>query len=119
VVELAPRGLPSKLYYRIGEVAELVGVEPHVLRYWEREFRTIRPTKSAKGQRVYSRRDVENLVLVRGLLYEQGFTIAGARRKLQESRPGRRHEANLTEKTRERLLALRADVEGLLAELAK
>ena len=77
--------LPSKLYFRIGEVAELVGVEPHVLRYWEREFRTIRPTKSAKGQRVYSRRDVENLMRVRELLYRDGFTIAGARKRLQQS----------------------------------
>jgi DNA-binding transcriptional MerR regulator len=80
----AARGsLPPKLYYRIGEVAELVGVEPHVLRYWEREFRSIRPTKSAKGQRVYSRRDVENLMRVRELLYSEGFTIAGAKKKLQ------------------------------------
>src|SRR5512138_1352415 len=78
--------LPSKLYFRIGEVASLVGVEPHVLRYWEREFRTIRPTKSARGQRVYSRRDVENLLRVRELLYTQGFTIAGARKQLL--RPG-------------------------------
>src|SRR5579862_9042399 len=75
--------LPPKLYFRIGEVAELVGVEPHVLRYWEREFRTIRPTKSAKGQRVYSRRDVENLMRVRELLYRDGFTIAGAKKRLQ------------------------------------
>jgi DNA-binding transcriptional MerR regulator len=75
-------GLPPKLYFRIGEVAELVGVEPHVLRYWEREFRAIRPTKSAKGQRVYSRRDVENLMRVRELLYREGFTIAGAKKKL-------------------------------------
>ena len=75
--------LPPKLYFRIGEVASLVGVEPHVLRYWEREFRSIRPTKSAKGQRVYSRRDVENLMRVRDLLYSEGFTIAGAKRKLQ------------------------------------
>ncbi len=117
MVELARGGLPPKLYYRIGEVAELVGVEPHVLRYWEREFRTIRPTKSAKGQRVYSRRDVENLVLVRGLLYEQGFTIAGARRKLQETRPERPHPIGLPKETRERLLALRADIEAFLAEL--
>src|SRR5260370_6628985 len=77
-------GLPPKLYFRIGEVAELVGVEPHVLRYWEREFRSIRPTKSAKGQRVYSRRDVENLMRVRELLYSQGFTIAGAKKRLRE-----------------------------------
>src|SRR2546421_12681232 len=78
--------LPSKLFFRIGEVAGIVGVEPHVLRYWEREFRSIRPTKSARGQRVYSRRDVENLLRVRELLYTQGFTIAGARKQLQ--RPG-------------------------------
>src|SRR5579864_7510738 len=76
--------LPSKLYFRIGEVASLVGVEPHVLRYWEREFRSIRPTKSAKGQRVYSRRDVENLMRVRELLYRDGFTIAGAKKRLQQ-----------------------------------
>ena len=74
--------LPSKLFFRIGEVAGLVGVEPHVLRYWEREFRSIRPTKSAKGQRVYSRKDVENLLRVRDLLYRDGFTIAGAKKKL-------------------------------------
>jgi len=76
--------LPPKLYFRIGEVANLVGVEPHVLRYWEREFRSIRPSKSAKGQRVYSRRDVESLLRVRELLYGQGFTIAGARRRLRD-----------------------------------
>src|SRR5579863_9319605 len=76
--------LPEKVYFRIGEVAGLVGVEPHVLRYWEREFRSIRPTKSAKGQRVYSRRDVENLLRVRELLYGQGFTIAGAKKQLRE-----------------------------------
>jgi DNA-binding transcriptional MerR regulator len=75
--------LPSKLFFRIGEVAGLVGVEPHVLRYWEREFRSIRPTKSAKGQRVYSRKDVENLLRVRDLLYRDGFTIAGAKKRLQ------------------------------------
>src|SRR3954471_18825515 len=77
--------LPSKLYFRIGEVANLVGVEPHVLRYWEREFRSIRPTKSAKGQRVYSRRDVENLLRVRDLLYAEGFTIAGAKKRMQKA----------------------------------
>lgn len=76
------RELPPKLFFRIGEVAALVGVEPHVLRYWEREFRSIRPTKSAKGQRVYSRKDVDNLLRVRDLLYRDGFTIAGAKKKL-------------------------------------
>lgn len=75
-------GLPPKLYFRIGEVAEFVGVEPHVLRYWEREFRMIRPAKSRRGQRVYSRRDVEALARIRTLLYDEGFTIAGAKRRL-------------------------------------
>jgi DNA-binding transcriptional MerR regulator len=74
-----------KLYYRIGEVSEIVGVQPHVLRYWETEFRSIRPQKSSKGQRVYSRRDVEKLLRVKDLLRNQGFTIAGARKRLNES----------------------------------
>ena len=87
VVSPRDSALPSKLFFRIGEVANLVGVEPHVLRYWEREFRSIRPTKSAKGQRVYSRKDVENLLRVRDLLYRDGFTIAGAKKRLQRGAP--------------------------------
>src|SRR5271155_3526605 len=113
--------LPPKLYFRIGEVASLVGVEPHVLRYWEREFRSIRPTKSAKGQRVYSRRDVENLLRVRELLYSEGFTIAGAKKKLQRAGGDVRGEGEedgeeLVEpsKTREQLVAMRSDIEAFL-----
>ncbi len=111
-------GLPSKLYFRIGEVAELVGVEPHVLRYWEREFRTIRPTKSAKGQRVYSRRDVENLMRVRELLYREGFTIAGAKKKLVRTTDEVEAalEANAS-KAREELAAMRVEIETFLEEL--
>jgi DNA-binding transcriptional MerR regulator len=115
--EPARGGLPPKLYYRIGEVAELVGVEPHVLRYWEREFRNIRPTKSAKGQRVYSRRDVENLQRVRELLYGQGFTIAGAKKKLHEPDSAPPQATDLPAQTRAELLAVRADIERFLAEL--
>jgi DNA-binding transcriptional MerR regulator len=119
--EPARGGLPAKVYFRIGEVAELVGVEPHVLRYWEREFRSIRPTKSTKGQRVYSRRDVENLMRVRELLYREGFTIAGAKKKLQRSGVEPRDESGPVaveaSKTREQLVALRADIESFLAEL--
>jgi DNA-binding transcriptional MerR regulator len=114
------RALPSKLYFRIGEVASLVGVEPHVLRYWEREFRTIRPTKSAKGQRVYSRRDVENLMRVRDLLYAEGFTIAGAKKKLQRGEGVIETDApEPVDATplREQLLAIRAEVEAFLGEL--
>ncbi len=121
--EPARGGLPPKLYFRIGEVAELVGVEPHVLRYWEREFRSIRPTKSAKGQRVYSRRDVENLMRVRELLYREGFTIAGAKKKLQRAGVESEELAEAgappvdASRTREQLLAMRTDIESFLAEL--
>jgi DNA-binding transcriptional MerR regulator len=133
------------LFFRIGEVAGLVGVEPHVLRYWEREFRSIRPTKSAKGQRVYSRKDVENLLRVRDLLYRDGFTIAGAKKRLQRveqdaealapevaaaaelAAPSPPSDANgapavAPERARallrEKLMALRSEVEGFLAELS-
>jgi DNA-binding transcriptional MerR regulator len=80
-----------KLYYRIGEVSQIVGVQPHVLRYWETEFRTIRPQKSHKGQRVYSRKDVEKLLRVKDLLKNQGFTIAGAKKKLRDPEPEVEH----------------------------
>ena len=119
-------GLPPKLYFRIGEVADLVGVEPHVLRYWEREFRAIRPTKSAKGQRVYSRRDVENLMRVRELLYREGFTIAGAKKKLQRAgveprsqREADPREVSETRKMREQLSAMRGEIEAFLQELGQ
>ncbi len=113
---------PVKLYYRIGEVADIVGVEPHVLRYWETEFRTIRPQKSRKGQRIYSRRDVDKLVRVKDLLYNQGFTIAGARKQLREKRaaqeaspasdPAVAQSAHL----KAALVGLRAEVASMLAE---
>jgi DNA-binding transcriptional MerR regulator len=116
----APREL-IKLYYRIGEVAHIVGVEPHVLRYWETEFRSIRPQKSHKGQRVYSRRDVEKLLRVKDLLKNQGFTIAGARKKLRE--PDARPEVEAPEvkadpaKMRAALAAIREDIVAMLEEL--
>lgn len=84
-----------KLYYRIGEVSDIVGVQPHVLRYWETEFRSIRPQKSSKGQRVYSRRDVEKLLRVKDLLKNQGFTIAGARKRLSEPAADPQHASPL------------------------
>jgi DNA-binding transcriptional MerR regulator len=110
--------LPAKLYYRIGEVAGLVGVEPHVLRYWEREFKSIKPQKSAKGQRVYSRRDVETLLRVRELLYRDGFTISGARKRLQKA--GVEPETPQPEDgqaLRETLLEVRMQVAAFLEEL--
>lgn len=78
--------LPDKLYFRIGEVAALVGVETHVLRYWESEFR-MRPHRSSSGQRLYRKQDVARFLRVKQLLHEEGFTIAGARKMLLEGNP--------------------------------
>jgi DNA-binding transcriptional MerR regulator len=76
--------IPDKLYYKIGEVAKFTGVKTHVLRYWESEFNTIRPNKSRSNQRLYRRQDVDLILHLKDLLYNQGFTIAGARKKLRE-----------------------------------
>lgn len=81
--------IPDKLFYKIGEVCEIVGVQAHVLRYWETEFPMLQPQKNPSGQRTYRRRDVEMAMRIKQLLYEEGFTIAGAKRKLTtESRGG-------------------------------
>jgi len=77
--------LPAKKYFKIGEVAHLVGVEPHVLRYWQTQFPQIRPQKSRSGHRLYRRRDVQSLLAIKELLHVQRFTIAGARQALRTS----------------------------------
>jgi len=86
-VGYSPLELPrDKKYFRIGEVSELIGVEPYVLRYWEGEFKLLRPEKSGSGHRVYGRRDVETLHRIRHLLYVEKFSIKGAKKKLLERR---------------------------------
>ena len=76
--------IPPKRYFTIGEVAELCGVKPHVLRYWEQEFTQLRPVKRRGNRRYYQRHEVMMIRRIRGLLYDQGFTISGARNKLLE-----------------------------------
>ena len=84
---MSERHVPDKPYFKIGEVADIVGVKASVLRYWETEFRSIKPEKTRTNQRVYSRKGVERILRIRELLYDQGFTIAGARKKLREPGP--------------------------------
>ena len=74
--------IPEKLFFRIGEVCDLIKVQPHVLRYWETEFPMLAPQKNRAGQRVYRRKDVEMVLRIRDLLYEEKFTIAGAKKKV-------------------------------------
>lgn len=83
--------IPEKLFFKIGEVCELAGVQAHVLRYWESEFPTLAPQKNRAGQRVYRKRDVEMALRIKELLYEDQYTIAGAKKRLAtEMRAGTR-----------------------------
>jgi DNA-binding transcriptional MerR regulator len=77
-------GIPDKPYFKIGEAARLVGVKPYVLRYWETEFKSVKPQKTRSQQRLYRRRDVELLLQIRHLLYDKRYTIEGARTRLRD-----------------------------------
>ena len=89
--------IPEKLFFKIGEVCELAGVQAHVLRYWETEFPMLAPQKNRAGQRTYRRRDVEMALRIKQLLYDEQYTIAGAKKKLaNDSSRGARHEVDAT-----------------------
>jgi len=87
--------IPDKLYFRIGEVASLCRLPAYVLRFWETEFPQLKPVKSSTGQRMYRKRDVESVVRIKKLLYEDGFTIAGARGQLREETKSERSQTAL------------------------
>ena len=111
--------LPEKLYYSISEVAAHTGVKPHVLRYWEQEFPTLRPKKNRAGNRSYRRRDVEEILAIKQLLYTDGFKIDGARRILKERRNTDAEQLDLLglppEVRRKRhVAAIRQDLQELL-----
>src|SRR6185503_5144573 len=89
--------IPEKLFFRIGEVCDLIKVQPHVLRYWETEFPMLAPQKNRAGQRVYRRKDVEMVLRIRDLLYEEKFTIAGAKKRLLDEMRGGSARARLAE----------------------
>lgn len=89
--------IPDKKYFKIGEVARIVGVRPHVIRYWESEFTQLRPAKSSSNQRIFARRHVELLLLIRALVHDEGFTLDGARRRLVEFREAGLKPADLLE----------------------
>jgi len=87
--EETPR-IPDRLYFRIGDVSDLLGVEPYVLRFWETEFPMLQPKKGKTGHREYKRKDVELLLEIKRLLYHEGFTISGARKAIRERTRSRR-----------------------------
>ena len=81
--------IPNKLFFKIGEVCEITDTQPYVLRYWESEFPALAPAKNSSGQRIYRRRDIETVLRIKQLLYEEGFTIAGAKKRLEAEMAGR------------------------------
>ncbi len=113
--------IPSeRLYYRIGEVSRITGLKAHVLRYWESEFKVIKPFKSGSLQRLYRRKDLDLILRIKKLLYEEGFTIAGAKRKIRdleriEAAQARAKPAESTpeEGVRELLTTIREELKGI------
>ena len=103
---------PSKMFYRVGEVSQLVGVESYVLRYWEKMFPQLKPEKDETGQRVYTRTDINLVMRIKSLLYEERYTIDGARKKLKE---GNKHKAS--EDIRGLLIVL-SNVKSVLQEVS-
>lgn len=87
--------IPDKLYFRIGEVSHLCRLPAYVLRFWETEFPQLKPVKSGTGQRMYRQRDVENVLRIKKLLYDQGFTIAGARQHLKDESKSAQQQSGL------------------------
>lgn len=87
-ITIDPVRIPDRLFFRIGDVADLAGVKPYVLRFWESEFPMIQPQKSASGHRVYRRTDVETVLLIKRLLYVERYSIEGARKKLKDLKKG-------------------------------
>jgi len=108
--------LPDKIYFKIGEVSEIVGVEPYVLRYWETEFELLKPSKAPSRHRLYKKKDVELLLDIKRLLYAEGFTIEGARKKLKETKKDEKVQLKLPladQKYRNALTKIKKDLQSL------
>lgn len=113
--ELPP--IPAKRYFTIGEVSELCGVKPHVLRYWEQEFAQLKPVKRRGNRRYYQRHEVLLVRRIRELLYSEGFTISGARNRLEEYQILRLENDEIVERGRASNAQIRAELEDILSIL--
>lgn len=110
----------ERLFYRIGEVSRITGLKPHVLRYWETEFRVIKPHKAGSLQRLYRKKDLDMILKIKKLLYEEGFTIVGAKKKIRDMEreenqklKSKRVEGKPVEKERELLSLIREELKGI------
>jgi DNA-binding transcriptional MerR regulator len=117
---MAEPKIPNKLFFRIGEVCELTDTQPYVLRYWESEFPSLAPAKNNSGQRIYRRRDIETILRIKTLLYDEGFTIAGAKKKLEQDMQTSGEEKSptttpiLDDPMRDKIQELRSELRDLL-----
>ncbi|NMG76743.1 MerR family transcriptional regulator [Aromatoleum diolicum] len=109
--------IPAKRYFTIGEVSELCAVKPHVLRYWEQEFTQLKPVKRRGNRRYYQHHEVLLVRRIRELLYEEGFTISGARNKLGETAIHEQEEAEEVDRLRAVLASVRAEIVAVLEQL--
>ena len=119
---LGPGSIPDKLYFKIGEVKKITGIEPHVLRYWESEFKIIRPQRASSKQRLYRRVDVENILTIKKLLYEDGYTVPGARKHLTEKKDEKKNSPKPEDprlKARSMLAELKSDLQQMKEMLEK
>jgi DNA-binding transcriptional MerR regulator len=108
--------IPEKLYYKIGEVSQITGIEPYILRYWEAEFKIVTPMRTNSKQRLYRKKDLELILEIKKLLYEEKFTIAGAKKKLQRMKARREEQLKLAfpeKKYRDALLQVKKELENL------
>lgn len=87
--------IPDKLYFKIGEVSRITGVEPYILRYWESEFKLVKPYRTKSNQRLYRKKDVESILKIKKMLYNEKFTIAGAKKKLSKNTNSKRNQLPL------------------------
>lgn len=104
-------GRPEKIYYSIGEVKEIAGLAPHVLRYWESEFKLLRPRKDKAGRRMYQKKDLDKIEKIKDLLYRQRYSIAGAKKYLQMETEGDTSNRDLLARIKLELLAIRSNLE--------
>ena len=110
----------TKTYYSISEAASLTKMKPHVLRYWETQFRMLRPRKNRAGNRMYRKKDLKLILLIKELLYEKGFTIAGAKKKLLDEKDAIRDQLEFSFNDVDRaalLLEVRRELQSLLHDL--
>ena len=114
-VELPP--IPAKRYFTIGEVSELCAVKHHVLRYWEQEFTQLRPVKRGGNRRYYQHHEVLLIRRIRELLYRDGFTISGARNRLDEMASRKREDVEESAVLRDQLASIRGEIQAILKDL--